>query len=85
MAECSAAPHEPHPHPFAPAEVQKAFSEFVKKIQSSGSGSGSFDLLFDMRLLLTCNSFQIVILCELARCLQGVLGDAFAVLAAEYS
>ncbi|KLO17493.1 hypothetical protein SCHPADRAFT_846434, partial [Schizopora paradoxa] len=34
-------PEPPHAHPAGPAEYKKAFSDFVKKFQSSASGSTS--------------------------------------------
>ncbi|KAI0786521.1 hypothetical protein C8Q75DRAFT_808492 [Abortiporus biennis] len=30
-------PEAPHPHPFAPAELKQAFSDFVAKFKASGS------------------------------------------------
>ncbi|CAL1713620.1 unnamed protein product [Somion occarium] len=33
-------PEPQHPHPFAPAELKKAFSDFVSKFQSSGAQAG---------------------------------------------
>ncbi|EIN10165.1 hypothetical protein PUNSTDRAFT_34056, partial [Punctularia strigosozonata HHB-11173 SS5] len=32
-------PEAPHAHPFAPAEVQKAFGDFVKKVDAAQSSS----------------------------------------------
>lgn len=34
-------PESPHPHPAAPVELQKSFPDFLKKFESSASGSPS--------------------------------------------
>ena len=34
---CAAEPESQHPHPAAPSELQKAFSDFVKKFEASSS------------------------------------------------
>ncbi|EIM85460.1 uncharacterized protein STEHIDRAFT_122369 [Stereum hirsutum FP-91666 SS1] len=34
-------PESPHPHPAAPPELQRAFPDFLKKFESSASGSSS--------------------------------------------
>ena len=36
-----AAPEPQHPHPFAPADLQKSFQEFLSKFKSSGTAPSS--------------------------------------------